>query len=84
MHSNIVPSMRPIQLRQPRLVRQFPFVLVLVVLEHATVGSQRLNGEVDAVLVHGGGKTLVPGLEDGDVVVEGDGEVDGSAIDYGL
>lgn len=85
MHTSIIPSVRPAQLRQSRPVRQLPFVLVLMPLTYPPVVSDGLNRPMYAVLVLvGGGQTLVPSLEEGIVVVEGDGAVDGLAIGYGL
>jgi len=84
MHPNIPPPIRPRQLPRPRPIRQLPLVLVLMVLENPSMVPERLNREVNALLVFDGGETLVPRLEEGDVVVEGDGAVDGLAIGLGL
>jgi hypothetical protein len=51
-----------------------------MVLEHPTMVPERLNREMNALLVFDGGETLVPSLEEGGVVVEGDGGVDGLAV----
>jgi len=55
-----------------------------MVLEHPSVVPERLNRQVNALLVFDGGETLVPRLEEGGVVVEGDGGVDGLAVGLGL
>lgn len=82
--NNTKPPIHPRQLPRPRPVRQLPLVLVLMVLEHPSMVPERLNREMNALLVFDGGETLVPSLEEGGVVVEGDGGIDGLAVGLGL
>lgn len=80
MHNNIPPPPHPPHLPRPRPIRQLPLILMLMILEHPTMVPERLNGQIHTLLVFDGGETLVPRLEEGRVVVEGDGGVDGLAI----